>query len=248
MCAWSCRWNNLPDPSDERAPHGSYRSVELHEWVCRHIVEKHVLRKEEPWTELLEKELVKRLQKLLEGEVDFAQRAAALDRFSEGLSAAARECLEQPLVLLLTQPAVQSGHQSVQCWQLVLRCGALMVIEVRRRATVKTCFFPRSVCRVPKGSRRWRHLLAALVLRYARMRNGKIEPPRRGEEVRQRSGKAWAEARFVTLESWGFRTDMEGTPWRGRPAAWPAEGDARPSARRRLLPRRLVEDEAYGYS
>ncbi len=245
--AWSRRWTDLADPRDERAPHGARCTVVLYEQACRHIVEKHVAPRREPWGELLSEELVQQLAELWADGADAARRTAVLERFSDRLFAAVRECLEHPLALLCTRRAGKGGRRQVQIWKLVLRCGALMVIEAcPRRAVVKTCFFPRGVCRVPKSSRRWLGLLRMLVLRYAKLGEKEIVPPSPGTRA-DRAGKSWDEIQFVTLETWGFCTDIAGTPWRGRPAAWPAEGDDRPR-RRRLLPRRLVEDEAYGYA
>lgn len=242
--AWSCRWADLADPRDERAPDGTRCSAMLYEEVCRHIVQKHVACPSEPWDEMLPKDLLRKLVGLWASKVDRAQRTAVLQTFSEHLYDAARECLERPLVLLCVRAA--GGGARVQIWLLVLRCGALLVAEARdSRVVVKTCFFPRTVCRVPKSGQRWLQLLRTLVLRYATVGPKAIVPPS-GPVVNRFSGKRWDEVHFVKLETWGFCTQVEGTPWRGRASAWPTGVNERP--RRRLLPRRLVEDEAYGHA
>jgi hypothetical protein len=258
----------LPDPRDAHAPHGARCGVTLYDEALWHIVEKHVISRGECWDEWLPKQLVRQLHGLAKGQGDAdrpaarqpapsmgahghaaqpaaVERAGVLAQLAKQLLEAARECLERPLVLLATRASEKPGPRPVQCWQLVLRCGALMVIEARgERVVVKTCFFPKQVCRVPKSRRRWVHLLSVLVQRHARIERGELRPPR-ATDVRRGLRRTWHNIRFVTLESWGFRTDMEGAPWRGRPPAWPGEVQVTAPTRRRLSPRRLMEEEAY---
>jgi hypothetical protein len=243
--SWSSHWADLPDPRDERAPHGGRCTVALFEAVCRHIVEKHVAAPKEPWEELLPKEALPPLRRCWQGD-NADERSAALQRFSQALGGAARECLEHPLVLLCEMPKGNNDRPRCHTWKLVLRCGALMVIASNPRSSiVKTCYFPSQVCRVPKGSQRWLKLLRTLLCRHGHLTQRGIVPQAPACQAEPQPGKPRQRVRFVTLETWGFRTDMEGTPWRGRPTAWPAENDVRAPAPRRLLQRRLVEDELY---
>lgn len=247
MSKWQAYWDNLPDPRDSQAPAGRRCTVVMSEQSWKHIVKKHVGSVSEPWAEWLSPALRDQLLTLWEADSSSSSRDQILHQASALLQTATRQCLERPLALLYERSAVkQSKRRWAPTWLLVLPVGAVLVIrQVGRRPLVITCYFPHVSCRTHKPWHRWRKVVSLLVARYASWGAaglalpGPDASPTIGPEIVAR------QIRFVTPHSWGFRPDLDGCPWRGRLAPWPAEPASQPAVRRRLKPRRLPKEDLY---
>lgn len=215
MSNLAAEWDGLPDPRDASAPDGIRCRVQLRTWAWRHIAAKHIAPREEPWDEWLA----------------LAVNASSLEQGSGEVFAVLgnrlRLCLERPLAIV-SGVGTENARPSVTTWQLVLPGGALLIVRcgTRGHPHVITCFFPRVVLRERKPHLRWRRLVAKLVERHAQFQpdGGTIVPPD-------------GNVRFVTAQTWGFRPELRGCPWRGTLTDSPGYDAAIPQAKRKLKPR-----------
>jgi hypothetical protein len=234
-------WGTLPDPRDPRAPEGRACSVRFDEKALRHIVGKHIGARNElrqPWDDWLSSEVIDDLLDHVHsnaGKFSGDWREVS-DRIAAPIEDAARASLARPLTLFY-----DSGDTGRETWLLVLPSGALMVIHGGRRPRVATCYCPGAAARESNPSRRWIKTVSRLVAIYAVMKpNVGLVPPMSDSILRlspdkRGDGPVRTHVRFVTPASWGFRTELAGTPWGGRPEPWEAAPADRPRSRRRLL-------------
>lgn len=216
----SFEWEDLPDPRDPRAPQGARCTVNVTERSLRHICEKHICSRGEPWKDFLDSKLLQQLRIVGTTGTDPQQLRAALSSLSDVLGQAARECLLRPLALLYVI-TIPPKRRATQIWLLVLRSGAQLIVRLHDHAPrAITCFFPHAACSTRKPQQRWRKVVASLVAKFSLLHPDRIQPPAK-EDVRNISALQRAtQIQFVTLASWGFDTHLEGTPWRGRLDPW----------------------------
>lgn len=231
---WLVCWEGLPNLLRDSDSEGEQLVVGVDQQGWEHIISKHIANRREPWNDLfgeMRKELV---QSWKRGE-PCEKQAEALALLGEQI----RHSLERPLVLLYKRK--YPGRKRCQAWTLVLPCGAVVYLQERGSILrVQTCYFPSNVVK-ERRERRWRQVAGMLVYRYGVVSEKGILPPTkeyhkiisRGTE----NENVHSDVQFVTLQSWGFATELEGCPWRGRLGDWPAAGrPERLENRRRLRP------------
>lgn len=216
-------WCDLPDPTDPHAPRGkrTVMLVYLERW--QHIVEKHVANRVEPWEEVLSEDA---RRAALEG-CTLTDEASPLVR--DSLSRLQRQVtasLQRPLVLLYRSE--RAGKARWRVWLMLLPCGATAYARQKgKKASLVTCYFPKAAVVERRRDRRWSRVLTTLVYRYAKFsQDGRsLVAPDPEHEVTIRSEETQetrTRIQFVTPQTWGFRPELNGCPWRGRLGEWEA--------------------------
>lgn len=238
---WVSIWRDLPDPRDTAAPRGVLCVIHVPLSAWTHIVAKHVANDDEPWDELIGDQLRQRLIWLSPGTGDPDGWRQSLADTTERLEHSARASLGRPLVVL----DHGAGDPSLMTWELILPEGATLIVRSHKVSgnVMVTCYFKGVACSERSPARRWLALARSYVNRHVEMKPGVgFVLPDAPEGCPQR-------VRFVTPESWGFRPDLDGCPWRGRFPDW--DELVRPSpanpAKKRLRARyRLQEGKSHG--
>lgn len=238
-------WGDLMCP----APPPTCTQVHLSGAAWRHLLTKHVLNDREPWCDVLSAET----RDVLAADPDRSFRNAAVAAAVGALEHQVRESLARPLALLFEVRRLGgAGGAPGRRWCLVLPAGAIAFVAARGGANnfLVTCYFPKASAVERDRQRRWRRVVRRLVLRYAvwdaqlgaiRLPNDVaiLLHPAKGPTEELHSA-----IRFATPSTWGFCPELDGIPWRGRLASWPAaelsEVPSRPTPQRRhrIKPRR----------
>lgn len=229
-------WLDFPDPRDDGSPCVSRCTVRFEQHRWRHIIEKHVCHREEPWDDWLTQDLANKLRHAWEPACGEHTRREVLGRASDLVEKEARECLGVPLALLYDnyQPATPGNPSSGQeTWALVLPAGALLIIRSRPEGgAVCTCYFLKSAARCTNAEQRRLNLVRTLLCRYAELTTDGSWTPR---ALLQEDRELRIRFRFRTAVTWGLdggqRQPRDATqdPWR--------RGADRPAPRKRLAPR-----------
>jgi len=235
-------WTDLPDPRDPHTPHGGRTRVILLEDTLRHIVDKHIKNKREPWKDVLTRDQRRALERWANGEVLSEEDHQHFDEAIETLGWQLGQSLRRPMVLLYRRRLKAGGfHREFNAWCLVLPRGPVAFAwETTGGATLKTCYFPVATV-VFNSERRWQKTATMLVRLYGEFRQNGIYPPGPNfSRVREFQGESWVETdiRFVTLDQWGFSTNIPGSPWRGAFGTWEGEEVKPRKVQRRLRPRK----------
>ncbi len=230
---WPVRWEGLPNPLSDSETEGEHLVVGVDQQAWEHIISKHIANRREPWGDLLQEIHRELVQSWKRGE-PCEKQAEALSRLGEQV----RHSLERPLVLWYKRK--YPGRKRHQVWTLVLPCGATVYLQERGPILrLLTCYFPREAVEEKRRERRWRRVVRMLVYRYGVVsEEGILPPPRQWRTSISRGTENEAirwDVQFVTLQSWGFATELEGCPWRGRLGDWPAAGSPKRSENRRRL-------------
>ncbi len=245
-------WEDLPDPGKE----GCF-TAQLTRNAFIHFLDKHIRNEYEPWDEWFPPELIRACR----AATSFADLEPWVPgEVSRHCEQAARASLLRPLVLQYRsfRPEVQRMKRTIDVMQLVLPCGALLVIHRNKKhARVRTCYFPVSA-RKTKASTRWKRVISRLAPRHCIRTTDErhLTPPQSDTTLEfareNRPKERRLNIRFVEPENWGFETiDPHKPPiWSGRFQAWPAATESatvpepRPrKPRPRLRPRFIVESE-----
>ncbi len=244
-------WDDLPDPRDPRTPAGARTSVVLRRRAWRHIFEKHILPREEPWADIFSREV---LRQLFQTKCDPTSSEPVLTEAVRRLGDQIRASLERPLVLIFEARGIgEEEKRPLRSWILVLPSGATAYVhEKKERKRLATCFFPSYALVLDNKTARWHRVVQCLVGRYGvfDLEHHAVRLPDANTVKTIRKGKSYQELhsgiRFVTPENWGFCTNVEGAPYRGRLGEWPAADTPGPRRQHRLKPRRpkrRYEDE-----
>lgn len=230
---WLIQWEGPPDPRGFPTQHRDRIVVGLDAAGWEHIVSKHVANRREPWGDLLSP-LVRK--GVVGGWV--AEKEGWVKEAWVRLGQEVRASLARPLVMVYKAKRV--GRKKRQVWTLVLPCGATACArEQGSILRLVTCYFPKAAVVEPKRERRWRRVVARLVFRYGVVtEKGVLSPPKERKVyvfLEDESVEMRWEVEFVTLESWGFATELADMPWRGRLEQWPEAAPPSPSTTRRHL-------------
>lgn len=241
-------WHNLPDPTAPRAPQGGQTVVLVHLKQWKHIVEKHVANRGEPWEEVLSEEA---RGAALNGSVLTDEASPLVLDSLYRLQRQVTESLRRPLVLLYRSK--RPGKTRRRVWLMLLPCGATAyALQKGKKASLVTCYFPRAAVVERRRDRRWSRVLTGLVFRYAKLsQDGRClltpDPEHKVTIDSEETQETRTRIRFVTPETWGFLAERSSCPWRGRLSEWEAAGPPpqRLERKRRLRPwtkRRRDED------
>src|SRR5205823_8431963 len=117
-----------------------------------------------------------------------------------------KQCLDVPLALLFDnyqppQPGRPSRAQ--ETWNLVLPAGALLVVRSRPEGgSVTSCYFKGEACRATDPRQRWRALVRALLLLYAKVQPDRTLVAPDPTEAFSEGKEMRARVRFRTLATW----------------------------------------------
>ncbi len=231
-------WQDLPDPRDPAAA-GKKVSIVVDPTAWEEHVARHVVNRGEPWDSVLETATIAALRKAHAAGI--AVPLQVLQQALERLELEIRRSLERPLAIVHEVRHLGSSSKHVpHVWLLLLPCGATAYVrqggwgQGAGVGYLATCYFPRAATVEPNRERRWARVLRDLVVRYGLLdqRRGLLPPDDQHVVSVVQDGvvrEFRSAIHFVTLESWGFRVELAGSPWRGRLAPWvPAPPAARP--------------------
>jgi len=248
------RWQDLPDP---RSSAGKTIEIVFNVAAWNHC-QKHLTNKREPWEDELGKEFTQTLRRGVditsqEGRAVAAQVLRILRNLTE-------ESLRWGVVITLRVKCARSMEALARGawhyrWVLVLPSGAMAVQHQFREQTLRwvTCYYPAAAAVVKNRRQRWAATVRTLVRRYASLDGDKPQvclPEAdkvviKGRMTREKDEselvvEAWRDIQFLNPRRWGFFPELAGSPWRGRPDAWPAAekvSEEKPNKRRRLKDR-----------
>jgi hypothetical protein len=211
-------WNDVPDPRDGRDLTCDTCQEEAEERVCRHIGEKHACDSEadqnKRWDEWLTPSgLADRFRRVWRDICPDEERQTTVAEVSAIVEQEAKECLRVPLAVLYDEyPPPRGGKPSKEqeAWSLVLRSGALLVIQTRPAGgSLESCYFKKEVCREQALVARWRVLARILVSGYAeRQADGSWKP----KEMGSRGAATFVRVRFRSWTRWCLDGNHE-APW-----------------------------------
>lgn len=197
----------VPDPRDPKAPKGGKCDVVFGEGIIRHIAPDHwsgTGEEAQAWRDWLGDDLVNAGIQMSQRVVGHPESASVVTGVADAMGDAVQAAFSRPLVLIKRNQTGMKSKKSGKgglddAWLVVLPNGALVVVRrVKSTFRVVTAYFKKCALVETRPVHRWRSLVRFLVAMH------------RGSSSNQ----------FVTLDSWGFRTDVKGCPWAGRLGSW----------------------------
>jgi hypothetical protein len=207
---WATTWLGLPDPFTN----STCCRIQATEADFKHVISGHG---DEPFSWLFGCDLAEALQGCFQPDVTPPCRHAVLAEAACLLGQEVSRTLRAGLVLAY-DVTPQFGNPCTT-WLGVLSCSAVVILHRYSEALyLRTLYFPRAGLSKHTPQACFAAVVARLVSRYAWMEVAlnAIVPPRPDHTVLIRN-EIRHNIRFNRLEAWGFRPDLDGCPWRGRP-------------------------------
>jgi hypothetical protein len=221
-------WSNLPDPRSWSADGpGSPCSVLAFDENWKHIVNRHVRNRAEPWEEWVTAGVVREVGQASSVAGATSGWIMAIQNLAAQMKDAVLQSFQRPRVVLICEHTHPTA-KPVRKWILVLPTGAKMIVRCAKSAksaknVLLTCFFPEPVCDEAPADR-CRVLAEMLVLQYCPKVQGGIpgHPPRWHVYANPKTHCFHDRIQFVTLTSWGF--DGTDNSWSRNMGDWSPSG------------------------
>lgn len=211
---WQYGWEIRLRSEDAPSRGTWYVAIGWNRW--KHIADKHVADRSEPWDDWLGQASVGKLRRVRE--LPTEERKELLNECTKLLEKSVIRSAARPLFMQMNRVEHRaSGRSGCRSVVFVLPEGAVCCAGVIGRVQwhVRTVFFPVRRRQVPLARVRWRETVRRMVVRYGRpgKQAGRLELP--DEQYTKRLPEATvSQIRFVAAREWGFESDAPRARWR----------------------------------